>query len=441
MLADILFPLPTERSVESIWDIIHKTIFRSHTVDFSLSPEQQMTQKMVRDFSQKEIAPIIKEHDRKQEPIPWLLKRMGELGILGLPFPVKYGGAGMDYISLGLACEELEAVDTHLRVIMSVHVGLCAMTVFQWGTEEQKQKFLVPLAKGEKVGCGAFTEPGMGSDVAAMRTSAKRDGDYYVLNGEKMWISLASKADYALVTVKTDPSTGSGRAHSARKPSEALSSFIIDLNSPGVTRGDIHGKLGVRAGSTGWISFQDVKVPVENRIGEEGEGFKITMTGFDHGRYTVASGATGIIRACLEASVKYAKSRTTFGKPIAEHQLIQEKIAKMSQDYEIARLLYLQSGWMQNMGERNTLQTSYAKKFATEASFSAATEAIQIHGAYGFSDEYDVERYLRNSKGAMIYEGSSEVQVLIQSGYALGERTDKPVRCELPAYDEKEWQS
>ena len=401
-------------------------------MDFSLSQEHQMTQKMVRDFAQKEIAPVIKEYDRKQEPIPFALKRMGELGILGLPFPVRYGGAGMDYIAWGLACEELEAVDTSLRVVMSVHTGLCGMTVFQWGTEEQKQEFLVPLASGEKIGCGVFTEPGMGSDVAAMRTSGKRDGDSYILNGEKMWISLASKADLALVTVKTSPD--------ARKPSEALSCFIVDLHSPGVTRGDIHGKLGVRAGSTGWINFQDVRVPVENRIGEEGEGFKITMSAFDHGRYTVASGATGIIRAALEASVRYSKTRTTFGKPIAEHQLIQEKIAKMAQDYEIARLLYLQAGWMQNIGKRNTLQTSYAKKFATEASFNAANEAIQIHGAYGFSDEYDVERYLRNSKGAVIYEGSSEIQVLIQSGYALGERTDKPLRCELPAYDEAFWQ-
>jgi Acyl-CoA dehydrogenases len=401
-------------------------------MDFSLSAEHQMTQKMVRDFAQKEIAPVIKEYDRKQEPIPSALKRMGELGILGLPFPVRYGGAGMDYIAWGLACEELEAVDTSLRVVMSVHTGLCGMTIFQWGTEEQRQKFLVPLATGEKIGCGVFTEPGMGSDVAAMRTSAKRDGDAYILNGEKMWISLASKADLALVTVKTNPT--------ASRPSEALSSFVVDLHSPGVTRGDIHGKLGVRAGSTGWINFQDVRVPVENRIGEEGEGFKITMTGFDHGRYTVASGATGIIRAALEASVKYAKTRTTFGKPIAEHQLIQEKIARMSQDYEIARLLYLQAGWMQNMGKRNTLETSYAKKFATEASFNAANETIQIHGAYGFSDEFDAERYLRNSKGAVIYEGSSEIQTLIQAGYALGERTDRPLRCELPAYDEEFWQ-
>lgn len=402
-------------------------------MDFSLSPEHQMTQKMVRDFVQKEIAPVIKEYDRKQEPIPFMLKRMGELGILGLPFPVRYGGQGMDYLAWGLACEELEAMDTSLRVVMSVHTGLCGMTLFQWGTEEQKQKFLVPLAKGEKIGCGAFTEPGMGSDVAAMRTSAKRDGDHYILNGEKMWISLASKADLALVTVKTDLSSP--------KPSSALSTFIVDLHSEGVKRGDIHGKLGVRAGSTGWISFTDVKVPVANRIGEEGEGFKITMSAFDHGRYTVASGATGLVRASLEASVKYAKARTTFGKPISEHQLIQEKIAKMSQDYEIARLLYYQVGWLKNQGKRCTRETSFAKKFATEASFSAANEAIQIHGAYGFSDEYDVERYLRNSKGAVIYEGSSEVQVLIQAGYALGERTDKPLRCEAPAYDAEFWQS
>ncbi len=401
-------------------------------MDFSLSPEHQMVQKMVRDFAQKEIAPVIKEYDRKQEPIPFALKRMGELGILGICIPVRYGGQGMDYLTLGLACEELEAVDTSLRVAMSVHTGLCSLNLFQWGTEEQKQKFLIPLAKGEKIGCGAFTESGMGSDVAAMTTTAKQDGDFYILNGEKMWISLASKADLAMVTVKTNPS--------ARKASEGLSAFIIDLHSEGVKTGDLHGKLGVRAGSTGWISFTDVKVPVANRIGEEGEGFKITMSGFDHGRYTVASGATGIVRACLEASVKYAKTRKTFGKAIAEHQLIQEKIAKMAQDYEIARLLYYQVGWLKNQGKRPTRETSYAKKFATEASFNAAAEAIQIHGAYGFSDEYDVERYLRNSKGAIIYEGSSEIQSLIQAGYALGERTDKPLRCELPAYDEEYWQ-
>ncbi|MFN2121670.1 MAG: acyl-CoA dehydrogenase family protein [Anaerolineales bacterium] len=401
-------------------------------MDLALSEEQLLAQKTVRDFAHKEVSPVIKEFDRKQEPIGWVFNRMGELGILGLPFPVKYGGQGMDYVSLGLACEELEAVDTHLRVVMSVHVGLCAMTIFQWGTEGQKQEFLVPLSSGAKIGCGAFTESGMGSDVAAMRMAGRRDGSGYILNGEKMWISLASRADFALVTARTD--------RKPQRPSQGLSSFIVDLSSKGVTRGDLHGKLGVRAGSTGWISFQDVAVPAENRIGEEGEGFKITMSAFDHGRYTVAAGATGIIRASLESSVEYAKARNTFGKPIAEHQLIQEKLARMAQDYEIARLLYLQAGWMQNAGRRSTLQTSYAKKFATEASFRAASEAIQIHGAYGYSDEYDVERYLRNARGAMIYEGSSEIHTLIQAGYALGARKDKPLRCELPPFNAAAWQ-
>ncbi len=402
-------------------------------MDLSLSPENLMVRKTVRDFALREVRPLIKEYDRRQEPIPSVLERMGALGLLGLCLPTRYGGQGMDYLSLGLACEELEAVDTHLRVVMSVHTGLCALTLFQWGSPAQKEKFLIPLARGEKLGCGAFTEPGMGSDVAAMRTSASRRGGNYLLNGEKMWISLASKADYVMVTVKTEPA--------ARKPSQGLSSFIVDLHSPGVTRGDLHGKLGVRAGSTGWISFQDVEVPEENLIGEPGEGFKITMSAFDNGRYTVAAGAAGILRACLEASVQYAGNRQAFGGPIAQHQLIQEKLARMSQDYEIARLLYYQVGWLKNLGQRSTRETSYAKKFATEASFQAASEAVQIHGAYGYSDEYDVERFLRNARGAMIYEGSSEIQTLIQAGYALGERTDRPLRCELPAYDESLWQA
>lgn len=401
-------------------------------MDFQLTAEHEMVQKLVRDFARKEVYPGIKEADRKQEMDEKVLPRMGALGILGICIPVRYGGQGMDYIALGLACEELEAVDTTLRVVMSVHTGLSSMMLLQWGTEEQKQAFLVPLAKGEKIGCGAFTEPGAGSDFAHIQATGKRDGEDYILNGEKMWISLATKADIAAVTVRTNPK--------ADKPSHGLSTFIVDLHSPGVTRGDLHGKLGVRAGSTGWISMQDVRVPAANLIGEEGEGFKITMSAFDNGRYTVAAGATGLIRASMEASVAYAKSRTAFGGPIANHQLIQSKIARMARDYEMARLLYLQAGWKKNMGMRNTYETSIAKHFATEASFLAASEAVQIHGAYGYSDEYDVERYMRNARGAMIYEGSNEIQTLIQASYALGERRDKPLRCEMPAYDAEAWQ-
>ena len=401
-------------------------------MDFALSDEHRMVQHMVREFAQKEVSPIIKEFDRKQEMAPFILPRMAELGILGICLPVRYGGQGMDYIALGLACEELEAVDSTLRVVMSVHVGLNSLGLFQWATEEQKQRFLVPQARGEKIACFGLTEPGAGSDVAAIASTARREGDVYVLNGEKMWISLATKADHALVVARG--------AQAMADPHEELVALLVELDSPGVSRGDIHGKLGVRAGSTGWIAFQDVSVPVENRIGEEGEGFKIAMSCLDNGRYTVAAGATGLIRACLEASVKYANERTAFGREIGKFQLIQQKIARMVQSYDAARLLYLRAGWMKNLGMRNTRETSLAKWFATDASFEAAAEAIQVHGAYGYSDEYDVERYLRNAKGAILYEGTSEIHQLMQAGYALGYRDDALLRCELPAYDPEFWQ-
>jgi alkylation response protein AidB-like acyl-CoA dehydrogenase len=226
----------------------------------------------------------------------------------------------------------------------------------------------------------------------------------------------------------------------AADPHDGISAFMIETHRVGVTRGDIHGKLGVRAGSTGWVNCKDVRVPLANRIGEEGEGFKIAMSCLDNGRYTVGSGATGLIRASLEASVKYAKERKAFGREIGRHQLVQQKIAYMVQSYEAARLLYLRAGWMKNMGVRNTRETSLAKWYATDASFDAANEAIQVHGAYGYSDEYDVERYMRNSRGAIIYEGTSEIHQLMQASYALGYRVDGDLRCELPAYDEKVWQ-
>jgi len=401
-------------------------------MDFTLSPEHLMVQKMVRDFATKEISPSIKDWDRKQQMNPDVLPRMAELGILGICIPVRYGGQGYDYITLGLVCEELEAVDTSLRVVMSVHMGLNSMALLQWGTEEQKQRFLRPQATGEKYAMFGLTEPGVGSDVAALSSTARRDGDDYVINGEKMWISLASKAHHILWFAKTDPH--------ALDPHDGISAFMIETDRSGVTRGDIHGKLGVRAGSTGWVNCSDVRVPAANRIGDEGEGFKIAMSCLDNGRYTVGSGATGLIRAALDASVKYANTRKTFGKAIGKHQLVQQKIAYMAQKYEIGRLLYLRVGWMKNMGRRNTRETSLLKWYATDASFEAANEAIQIHGAYGYSDEYDVERYLRNSRGAVIYEGTSEIHQLMQAGYALGYRTDTPLRCELPAYDPEAWQ-
>jgi alkylation response protein AidB-like acyl-CoA dehydrogenase len=401
-------------------------------IDFSLTQEQQDAAKMVKDFAEREVYPTIKEYDRKQEMNPAVLPRMAELGILGINIPVRYGGQGFDYVTLGLVCEELERVDTTLRVVISVHTGLNSMGVLQWGTEEQKQCFLTPQARGEKYAAFCLTEPGAGSDVASMASTARKDGDDYIINGEKMWISLATKAHNFLWFAKTDPT--------ADPPHEGITAFMVESDMAGVTSGDIHGKLGVRAGSTGWVNCSDVRVPAENRIGEEGEGFKIAMSCLDNGRYTVASGATGLIRASLEASIKYAEERRAFGKKISRHQLVQQKLAWMQQWYDCARLLYLRSGWLKNQGVRNTRETSMAKWYATDMSFQAANEAIQVHGAYGFSDEYDVERYLRNSRGAIIYEGTSEIHQLMQAGYALGLREDKPLRSELPAYDEAFWQ-
>ena len=401
-------------------------------MDFALSDEQRMVQQMVREFAQKEIAPLIKESDRSGQMNPIVLPRLAELGILGICLPVRYGGQGMDYISLGLVCEELEAVDSTLRVVMSVHMGLNSLGLFQWASEEQKQRFLKPQARGEKIACFGLTESGAGSDVANIQSTARRAGNEYILNGEKMWISLATKAQHCLWIGRTDPKASD--AH------EGLSAFLVELERPGVKTGDLHGKLGMRAGSTGWIAMQDVCVPEGNRIGEEGEGFKIAMACLDNGRYTVAAGATGLIRACLEASTRYAQERQAFGRQIGRFQLVQQKIATMVESYEAARLLYLRAGWMKNQGLRNTRETSLAKWFSTEASFQAASEAIQVHGAYGYSDEYDVERYLRNSKGAVIYEGTSEIHQLMQAGYALGYRKDAMLRCELPAYDAAVWQ-
>lgn len=401
-------------------------------LDFSLSEDQLAAATMVREFGQKEIYPTIKEYDRKQEMHPATLPRMAELGILGINIPVRYGGQGYDYVTLGLVCEELEFIDSTLRVVMSVHMGLNSMALLQWGTEAQKQQFLTPQAKGEKYAAFCLTEPGAGSDVAAMRSTARRDGDDYILNGEKMWISLASKAHHFLWVAKTDPD--------AKPAHDGLTAFIVTRDMVGVTSGDIHGKLGVRAGSTGWVHCDNVRVPAANRLGEEGEGFKIAMSCLDNGRYTVAAGATGLIRASLETSIRYAQERHTFGKPIAEHQLVQQKIAYIQQWYDAAQMLYLKVGWMKNKGLRNTREVSMAKWFATDHSFKAAHEAIQVHGAYGYSDEYDPERFLRNSRGAIIYEGTSEIHQLMQAGYAFGWRQDRPLRCELPPYDTVYWQ-
>ncbi|PYQ49591.1 MAG: butyryl-CoA dehydrogenase [Acidobacteria bacterium] len=334
----------------------------------------------------------------------------------------------MDYISLGLVSEELEYVDTHLRVIMSVHVGLNSMTLWCWGTEEQKKKYLVPQAQGKKIATYGLTEPNAGSDAVGIQTTAVRKGDRYVLNGEKVWISLADVADHFLVIAWTDQEKKKDRDHSG------LSAFIVERAFKGFSSYSIKEKWGILAGNTGGFSMQDVEVPVENRVGAEGEGFRVAMFALENGRYTVAAGATGLIRACLDASVRYATGRKTFGVPIGEHQLVKEMIAQMVSDYDAARLLWLRAGWLKNEGKRNTRETSLAKWFATVQSERAASDCVQIHGGNGYSDEYPAGRFYRNSKAAVIYEGTREIHKVMQADYALGYRQDKPRRVELPPY-------
>jgi len=395
-------------------------------MDFRLTEDQQFVGQLAREFARHEAAPTIQERDQRSEFDPGLLRKMGEAGILGLSLPTRYGGIGNDYIALGLACEELEYVDTSLRVVLSVHIGLNSLTLLTWGTEEQKQRWLVPQAKGEKVSTYGLTEPAAGSDALGIQTTARRDGSDYVITGEKMWISLADVADHFLVIAWTDLDKKRARDHSG------MSAFLLERVMKGMTTATIHGKLGVRAGNTGSIAFDDVRVPENHRLGNEGEGFKIAMFAIDQGRYTVAAGATGLIRACLDASTEYARTRETFGRPIAEHQLIKEMIAEMATDYEASRLLWLKAGWLKNEGQRNTRETSLAKMYACDRSEKAASNAVQIHGAYGFSNEYEVERFYRNAKGAQIYEGSREIHKLLQADYALGLRRDRPTRVTLP---------
>jgi glutaryl-CoA dehydrogenase (non-decarboxylating) len=393
-------------------------------MNFAFSEEQEMLRKMVRNFVDKEINPFIKEWDEKQHFESNIMKRLGELDLMGVCIPEEYGGSGMDYNSLAIVCEELERGDTAFRTAVSVHTGLNSMTLLQWGTEEQKQKYLVPQARGTKVGAFGLTEPNAGSDVAAMQTTAVDMGDYYLLNGSKTWISLCDVADHFLVFAYTDKT----------EKHHGISAFIVEREWEGFSSKAIKGKLGIRAGNTGEIFFDGMKVPKENLLGNEGEGFKIAMSALDSGRFTVAAGACGTIMASLEASLKYCHERSTFGKEIGKHQLVQQMIAKMEAGLEQSRLLVFKAGWLKNQGKRNTKETSLAKWCACDYALEAANDAVQIHGAYGFSNEYPVERYLRNAKAPVIYEGTREIHTVMQAEYVLGYREDKPLSRTLPAW-------
>lgn len=399
-------------------------------IDFSFTENQLAVRDMAREVGEKVIIPDIIEYDRAHKMNPKILPAMAEANLLGFCIPEEYGGLGMDYISLGLASEEMEYADTSARVILSVHIGLFSLPVLTWASEELKLKYLVPAAKGEKIATFGLTEPAAGSDVVGIQTTAVRDGDNYILNGEKMWISLADIADQFLIFAWTDLDKKKKRDHSG------ISAFIVENNWDGITTGTIPGKLGVRAGNTGFISMQDVTVPAENLVYKEGQGFKIAMFCLDQGRYTVAAGSCGLIKACRDACVKYSKERQTFGVNIEDHQLVKQMIANMEAGYEYSSYLWMKAGWLKNQGLRSTKATSLAKWVACREAEAAAANAVQVHGAYGFSDEYPVERFYRNSKGASIYEGTREIHTLMQADYVLGFRKDKELEKDLPKVDQ-----
>jgi glutaryl-CoA dehydrogenase (non-decarboxylating) len=381
-------------------------------VDLELTDEHRLIQDTVRSFVDDRVLPVAVQNDIEHKLDLDLIAGMAELGILGIVIPTEYGGAGLDFVAEALACEEIERGEAAFRTLISVHVGLNSLSLLRYANEEQKERWLVPQARGEKLACFGLTEPGAGSDVAAMRTTARRRGDVYVLNGQKNWISYASVADHALVFAKTD----AGGAH------RGISAFVLEKGMPGFSAADTEHKLGVWAGSTGELFFEDVEVPADHLIGEEGRGFEIAMYGLDQGRFTVAAGACGVVRACLERSVSYARERETFGHAIGRYQLVQDMIAKMVLGYETSKLLVMQAAWMKNEGRRNTRETSLAKWHATESAFEAANLAIQVFGSYGYSAEYGIERYFRNARAPIIYEGTTQIHKMMQAEHALGYR-------------------
>ena len=397
-------------------------------LNLDLTEEQQLLEQSVREWGARAVAPRIHDLDRAHQFDRGLLPQMAELGLLGICVPQQYGGAGMDYLALGIASEELEYVDTSLRVILSVHVGLNCLTLLAWGTEDQRKRYLVPQAQGQKIATYGLTEPSAGSDARGIQSVAIKKGDRYVLTGEKMWISLGDVADNFLVFAWSD------LEKKKQRDPNGISAFIVERTYKGFSSGTLKEKWGILAGNTGFFKMDEVEVPQENLVGREGEGFKIAMFALDQGRFTVAAGATGLIRACRDASVSYAKQRKTFGAEIGSHQLVKEMLAQMESDYQASRLLWMRAGWLKNLGRRNTKETGLAKWFATVASERAAADAVQIHGANGYSDEYPVGRFYRNCKGAVIYEGTREIHKLMQADYLLGYRTDRPTRCELPPY-------
>lgn len=380
-------------------------------MDFSLTPEQQHIQEDAREFAQREIAPLAREADESREMPMALVRRMGELGFLGATFGGEYGGSALDHVSYCLVLEELGRVDSSVRGFLTVHAGLVAGCIGAWGSEEQKQRYLPRMASGELIGCYCLTEPNAGSDAASIETTARLDGDSYVLNGEKIWITNGNIAGIAIVFANRDRSQGH----------RGICAFLVEPQTPGFDREKLGGsELGHRASDHARITLRDCRVPASSLLGETGQGFKIAMSALDRGRLGVAAGAVGVGQACLDACVAFARERRQFGKRIGDFEMIQATLADMAADVEAARLLVYQAAWLMDQGQAATKAASIAKLFATEAAARAASEAVLLHGNRGYSNEFPVERYYRDIKGLQIYEGTSHIQRIIIARELLG---------------------
>jgi alkylation response protein AidB-like acyl-CoA dehydrogenase len=378
-------------------------------MDFQLTEDQQMLQAAAREFATNEIVPVAAEHDASGQFPSATIRKAGELGFMGVEVPAEYGGAGMDSISYALLIEEIAAADAAHSTIISVNNSLYCHGILEFGTEEQKKRFITPIASGQAIGCYGLTEPQSGSDAVNMRTRAvlSADGSHYVLNGKNSWITSGPVADYMVLFAVTAP----------ERKARGISAFVIDCHQPGFVRGKTEPKLGIRASATCEIEFQDYRVPVENRLGDDGQGFAIAMTVLDSGRIGIAAQAVGIARAAYEASLAYVRERKAFGAPIGSFQMVQQKLADMKCRIEAARLLTLQAAWNKSRckasGERNTLAGSIAKLTASETAMFCAHAAVQIHGGMGYSKEMPLERYFRDAKITEIYEGTSEIQRMV----------------------------
>ncbi|MBF7151819.1 acyl-CoA dehydrogenase AcdA [Bacillus albus] len=372
---------------------------------FKLSEEHEMIRKMVRDFAKNEVAPTAAERDEEERFDRAIFDQMAELGLTGIPWPEEYGGIGSDYLAYVIAVEELSRVCASTGVTLSAHTSLAGWPIFKFGTEEQKQTFLRPMAVGKKIGAYGLTEPGSGSDAGGMKTIAKRDGDHYVLNGSKIFITNGGIADIYVVFALTDPES----------KQRGTSAFIVESDTPGFSVGKKESKLGIRSSPTTEIMFEDCRIPVENLLGEEGQGFKIAMQTLDGGRNGIAAQAVGIAQGALDASVEYARERHQFGKPIAAQQGIGFKLADMATDVEAARLLTYQAAWLESEGLPYGKESAMSKVFAGDAAMKVTTEAVQVFGGYGYTKDYPVERYMRDAKITQIYEGTQEIQRLVIS--------------------------